>query len=557
MKEFLMLLKYEWRSQIPSSLKKGKTDVVGVLLSALISLSVIAVCIVLIATIAKNYVAIKVNKVSAPYVRARELLNLLYALIITAMSVMCLERMRKTLTNGKDKSMFLRLPLKQENIFLSKLAVLFIRAYAVGFALILPVNFIIATAVETTLSYWLNTVCVCILMPLVPFLVACILIVPYIKIVDFVSRRYILLFVLFSGMLIGAFWLYSQVLDVVQKLLATGSIQFLFNERFINAMQALLDFAYPANAFASIVLGQNLTLSYIIVGAVAIVAMLVVWFVTKKLYYVTMYKTERRPTPKKKTPKYKQNSPVLALLKKEFICVFREPKHVFSYFAIATAMPMMAYSCYSLFETLINSMLGLGDQFSLALLITLLFSVLTNTFCATNVSRDGMTTLTSKAFPLKATRIFLAKVVFCGIVSSLSVILSAVLLVAATSLTIWDGVFCGAIGVAFSLAQIFLATRTDLKHAKLSASTEEVEKQSNKTMSKIIVIGFVLALLAGVSSVVLALLSKGLPLMGGESVEISILYSYLVPAFIGVAYLGFAMWYYRKNMEKNFERLIA
>ena len=228
-----MLLKYELKTQLPFQRKKRRADVIGSLLSVLISLSIAVVCVVLISTITQNYVEIKVNKVSAPYTRACEMLNLLYVFIIVAMSVLCLERMRKTLTNKEDRNMFLRLPLKQENIFFSKLCVLFLRMYAVGFALILPVNIIVALAVETTAVYWIATVCVCLLMPLVPFLIACFFIVPYIQIVGLLSRRYVVLFLVFSGLLIGAFWLYSQVLDVVQKLLATGSIQFLFNERFL------------------------------------------------------------------------------------------------------------------------------------------------------------------------------------------------------------------------------------------------------------------------------------------------------------------------------------
>ena len=136
MKEFLMLLKYELKTQLPFQRKKRRADVIGSLLSVLISLSIAVVCVVLISTITQNYVEIKVNKVSAPYTRAREMLNLLYVFIVVAMSVLCLERMRKTLTNKEDRNMFLRLPLKQENIFFSKLCVLLLRMYAVGFALI-------------------------------------------------------------------------------------------------------------------------------------------------------------------------------------------------------------------------------------------------------------------------------------------------------------------------------------------------------------------------------------------------------------------------------------
>ena len=190
------------------------------------------------------------------------------------------------------------------------------------------------------------------------------------------------------------------------------------------------------------------------------------------------------------------------------------------------------------------------------MLITLLFGMLTNTFCSTNVTRDGASVLKLKTFPLRATRIFLAKILFCAIVSSLAVIFTAVLLVAATSLTILDGVACCIIGLAFSLAQIFLATRVDLKHAKVSLSQTEIEKQSSKTMAKVVTIGFVLAILAGVSAVVLALLSKGLPI-SGDTTQLSIAYSYIVPTLIGFAYLAIAMWYYRHNIAENFEKLVA
>ena len=557
MREFWILFRYEMKNQFPVQWKKGKTDVVGNLLSMLISLIMIVSCILLISTIAKNYVAIKINKVSNPIARASELLNVLYCLIILIMSISSLERMRKTLTDAKDKMVFLRLPLKQETIFLSKLCVLLLHTYLLGLALILPVNIIIATAISPAISYWLATVCVCLFLPLIPFLIACLLIVPYIKLIDFIGNKYTLMFLSFTGLLVLAFLLYSEVLMVVEKLLETGSIQFLFNEEFINALQVLLTITYPASSFASIVMQNNLLVSYIVVLAGAAVAAFFTYFVTKRLYYLTMYKNERRRVAKIRRPTYKPSTPLIALLKKEFICVFREPKHVFSYFAIAAAMPVMVYSCYSLFETLIYNTLGLRVHFSLALFIILIFGMLTNTFCSTNVTRDGGSVLKLKTFPLGASKIFLAKVVFCGIVSSLSVILATVLLVAATSLQTVDGIACCAIGLAFSFAQIFLATRMDMKYAKLSLSSIEIEKQSSKTMSKVITIGFLLSMLSGVSSVVLALLSIGLPVAGGEQVGVSIVYSYLVPAIVGLAYLGFSIWYYRRNITQNFANLVA
>ena len=55
--------------------------------------------------------------------------------------------------------------------------------------------------------------------------------------------------------------------------------------------------------------------------------------------------------------------PLVSLMKKEFICIFREPKHLFAYFSIAASMPLMVYCCYTLFESLIYNMIGLEINF--------------------------------------------------------------------------------------------------------------------------------------------------------------------------------------------------
>ena len=76
---------------------------------------------------------------------------------------------------------------------------------------------------------------------------------------------------LFSAALILAFLLYSNLLEVIQKLLETGNIRFLFNAEFIETLQKLLINTYPANSLASIALGVDLLKSILIVIAITIV----------------------------------------------------------------------------------------------------------------------------------------------------------------------------------------------------------------------------------------------------------------------------------------------
>lgn len=557
MREFLILFKHEFKMQFPFKAQRGRFDLLGSLLSLLTTVLVGAVSVILISTIVENYVLVELHKVYAPLERAKELLNLFYAVIIIATAFVCMEKMRNTLTQKKDKELFLRLPVKQRTIFMSKLCTLMVWNYLFALLLMGGVNLIFYLVLKPGIVFWQHSILAWLFLPMTAFLIATVFLVPYIKFIDFISNKYALMFLLLSVMVIGAFVLYSGLLDILKSLMETGSIKFLFNEQFIVNLQTLLKWAYPANCFASIVLGENMLYSLLIVGGVTVVAFATVYLVSKKLYYATLYKNENKRQKGRKRTRFAVHSPLSALIKKEFISVFREPKHLFSYFAIAAAMPVMVYCCYTLFESLIKNAIGLSVNFPLALLVVLIFSILTNTFCATNITRDGLTALKAKMFPVKATTLLLAKVLFCGIVSSLAVVASVVMLAETTSLVYFDAWICGAIALIFSMSQIFIATRMDLNHAKVSASPVEVEKISNRTVSKVVFLSLFLALAMGLLSLLIYIFANATSIEIIASLNLQAWYAYLLPAVGGLVYFVCALLYYTYRIDKSFDRLIA
>ena len=126
MSDFLTLFKYEFKLQFPFKGKKEKRDFVGGLMSFLITALIVVVFVYLVSTIANNYVLVEINKVSDPIGRALELMNVFYAAIIVVMSLSGVEQMRKSLTERKNREIFLRLPVNPQTIFLSKISVLLI-----------------------------------------------------------------------------------------------------------------------------------------------------------------------------------------------------------------------------------------------------------------------------------------------------------------------------------------------------------------------------------------------------------------------------------------------
>ncbi len=547
---FSVLFKYELKKLFPKKRAGGRGDIFGRILSSLITLTVAAAFVFLLYTVAKGYMEIKINKQSDPLARGLELLNFCYAAILVATSFMGLEKMRRRFARTDDRAVLLRLPVKPATLYLSKMTVLLLESYAASFLLILPVDLVIGLLVGGGVRFAFLSLLVFVLMPPTALLVSALLLWPYMKAVELIGRCYPLTFLLFSGLLVGAFWLYSRLLSVVQQLLETGSIRFLFNAEFLSFMQKLQKYAYPANLFSKTVLGKEpLIPILILLGGVAF-STLAVYFVTRGLFYATLYKNETRHLGRG-SYRYRRLSPDLSLIKKEFLTVFRTPSYTFSYFSIAAAMPVMIYCCYTLFETLVKNAIGLSPTFALSLFIVLVFGVLTNTFCATNVSRDGLSALTAKTLPLKSSRILFSKVLFSAMVSTLSVIISTVILVVTTALTPLDGLAVGLIGIAFTLSQILLATRMDLDGAVLSAGEDAREQAAQKTMAKVIAIGLILATLAGLSAVAAAMLSGGGVFLAGEAL------AYALPSAIALLYLLFSIFYYTNKIDLSFNSLIA
>ena len=553
MRTFSILFKHERRSLFPTLSLKKKPDIIGGLISLLISALVIGIFLYMVSTVTKSYVALKLNNVSDPIARSAEILTVLYAVITVALALLCLEKMRNTLASKAGRDIFLRLPVSSKTLFLSKFSALMLWNYVTAVFFILPINAIFYFILSPGGSFFVGTTLVVIFLPTVSFLLATILLIPYIHLISFLSRHYFITFLLLSALLMGAFFAYSEILEVIRTMLETGSIKFLFNQKFVDFLQKTQKTAYPANLLAYMALGQKMFLSIAVLSAVAVVSLLLATLVTNALYRITYYSTSREKVRRGKRH-LMSHSPMIALMKKEFITVFRNPKYLFSYFAISISTPFMVYCCYTLFEALLVNAIGRSFEMALTLVVLLVFNILTNTFCATNISRDGKAALKAKIFPMKPSSILLSKIIFCNVVSSLSVAASGIFLWFKAGVSLNSALFATVIGLIFSVSQILIATRMDLNHARVAAGPIEMEKASNKTIAKTITVGLVFAVIISFISLFASAFSGlSLDFLGGLKVEES--FSFIIPLAISSLYLLSSMLYCFIGVGKAFNKL--
>ena len=542
MREFNVLLKKELKEHFFRRGKGEKRDVLSTIFTVVLLLIVIVGLVYIALAIAKSYVTLSFEGNSSSILRSKELLNLIYLVFSIFLLFFILEKERKIIVDIKDKAIILRLPLKSSTIFLSKFIVTYLLAIFAGAIIIIPANIIFYVAIgDFSILYIVGTLFNILFFPIVPFLLATILLVPYIKVLNFFRDRQLLTLIVYVALLSGGFYLYSKLLDIFRTLLETGNISILNN---------LANYAYPINFLADISLGLNSLVAYLVIIGVIIVAFIGSVLLAKVLFNHTLYTSTGHVDRIYKT-KLKARKPFISLLRKEFLLTYRDNGNLFSYFAIALAMPLMVFASFTLFRDLLYNAIGLRIDFVLGLLLLFVFVVLTNTYSSTNISREGIAFLKSKAFPYSAKKIFLAKVVFAFVISSIVTIVASIIIICFSNMKALEIVVLILSGIMFSLSQILLGTKMDLNKANLTLNSYEIAKKQEKTISKLVFTGLLIAIILGVS---LILLDTLLPVVITTNiVDVLVVISALLVSLI---YLGITIFFYLYKLEERFINLV-
>ncbi len=478
---------------------KGHFDFLGFLLRLVLVGIFVAVFVVFFGKFTGIYLSVKTNSVVNKPIRLYELMTIAYMLILVFMTISCVSAIIRELFLADDIKIFSAMPVGAKSLFVAKLISIYRSQFLVALVTVLTVNVTVAINVPQGIFFYCATAAMCFILPLITIALGAIFALPFYAIRQFMSTRFTLTFIAVTLVMAAAFWVYSILLTAVKDLLLGNDIRYFFNESVMLGIRRCVEYFYPANWIASLVLRRECVQSSVgivlLLVACIVVAMLIIRnILTRALQSRISGEPNFMFAHRDLSP---ENYTFFSLIKKEFVQIFRTPAYMFSYFSIAILMPLMVYFCLSVGSSLVTKLIGISCNLELALFLTLLFSALTNVFCSTNISREGHMFYSVKALPVSCGQVFGSKIFFCMIVSVLSQLISAVMLACTGYLTLPVAAFVFGIGVVFSFAQICFATRYDFNHASFSTEDDGEIKESGNTVSAIIVLGMVVSFLIG------------------------------------------------------------
>ena len=474
-----------------SAFKDKKTDYVGLLLKIAIYLCFTATFVFMFLRFSGVYLDITLYGKADAGARAYELLTALYQAVFLLTVIGAVGQINTTLFHDDENMLYSALPINGSTLFASRLISVYLKQLFVAFVFVFTVNITFAPRLHAGAWYYFATVLTTVFWPFLSISVASFIVLPLRKAVEFFKNRFVLSFTVTTLLLAGGFTAYYFVLTAVKQILMKDDLRYFFTEKVMNAIADATECMIPARFAAGFVLGRDAVSNGLFSLLIAVLCAGLAVLMIKLLFRKAMQsKTQGRENFQRKAKPFpKRRSPFVALLKKEFIIIFRTSSYMFSYFAVSVIMPLMVFFCLSLGDNMVKTLVGVDTSLELSLILTMLFGAITNTFCATNISRDGAMFYCVKAMPVGAKQVVFSKVTLCLFTAVFSNVLNAILVGAGGFISAGDCVLLALSGILYSFAQICYATRADLKYARFSDGDGEIS-QSSALVSQIIVIGF-------------------------------------------------------------------
>lgn len=488
---------------------KQKKDLLGFFASIFLLVVIYGVFVYVFSHFARLYIGTDFGNASARYDRLSEFLTLCFGGVFILNVIIGVKKLYSIITNSKDTNILIFQPIETGSIYMYKLLKVYISQLISSLFIITPISIVmdIVSPLIGGIGYYLLTLLIIVLLPLITTAIASLLALPSIAIIKRIASKFLILLLIYIGIVFVGFVFYGAFLKLLSELVRSGNLKYVFELSTINKINKVTSYAYPCKFFSDILLNNNILLNVFVVFSISSLAVLVSYFVVKKVYLkVVQDQLEGNSLVYRNNAKLKMHSPMRTLLKKEFIMVLRTPSYAFQYFAMAITMPFMVYTCAFLLESMLSTLTIINCNYALAIFVVSMFSILTNNFCTTNISRDGKMFALLKTMPVTVKKVVSVKLLFCSIVSFVSVLVSSLVLYVTDFLSFGYFIITFVIGFLFSLVQIAYGTRKDMKNPCFPNNTQEEVIEGNSNMSALIVGGLITTIIAGGGSVLLSVI---------------------------------------------------
>ncbi|MBQ8725481.1 MAG: hypothetical protein IJY84_00020 [Clostridia bacterium] len=426
-----------------------------------------------------------------------------------------------TLYFCKDNEMLICLPVTPNQLFISKIILIYLKELAVNALISLPIFISIAIFGGYGITFYLSIPILLLLLPILPIVLASFISIPVMAVIRFFKKHTFLSIIGILALVAGCLWLYISLIGSLAGSfnIATDQIAVVkeINETIFSIGNQIVVYLQLAMATSSFAQWFWYPLFLVICAALLVVTVLII----RPFYFkMAMSNLENTVKTNNKPKEFKQTGVFFSLIKKEILCVFRSPTDIFEYFLFTLLMPFIVFSYDKLLMSITVNQAGVNMIAGSHVMVVAILAMLSNIASASAISRDGGNFYNSKIIPVDYYTQVFAKFTFNAVFTCAALIVT--MIISFFIYPAWQ-IILGTIAVMFaSIGHIALGIDMDLKNPTVNLQGDEqsstVSKSTPKSIIWGLVIGFILGLIvilmSGVENVVIPyLIIMGLSLV--------------------------------------------
>ena len=444
-----------------------------------------------------------------------------FVLIITQVIslVACISAVYQGLYKARDNQILLAYPVKNNELFMSKLLTLLVFEIIRNAYFFFPLVIGYGSLVHQSPGFYIASIPFALLLPLMSICVAAIVSSAIVAINSLLSKRRYIIVAVFVAFIGVAFYF---VATLVSKIPTPIRIVQLLNS-FVTKITLFMDECAKYGAIytwvSKLMLGKKVFLNLVMSLGFITAIVIFTYYISQPIYFRLMSKTfETTTTKHKHTVNLNQSKQkiLLASLKKEVLIAIRTPEQLISNYGTLFLLPFYLFFINFIFSNMQRNTLGNTISLVANIFIVLMVITASNTASATCITTEGYEFVLLKTAPSKTSMIAWSKMIFNIIVMFILLLISFIIFQIGApfipTINIW-GLF--GFSLIASISHIMWNVQLDLKHPYLADYANSGSIDGNPNISQSLLSGLAISVVfAGIAGYVFFLNRAGELIIG-------------------------------------------
>jgi ABC-2 type transport system permease protein len=400
---------------------------------------------------------------------------------------------------SRENAILLSLPAKNDEVFMSKLAVFYIGEFIKNLYLLIPVLIAFGYINEIMILYYINIIPMLFLLPLLTVSVAALLSMPLIFVKSYLKNHPSIAFLLVVLSILFAFVLVRGVISDIPTPIRIVQLYHSFIISLTLFMQQSANYGLIFTNIGKLLYGMDPFFNYVVLLVTVFSLLALILLGARPLYFKLASTAHETATERVHRKDNKAGKNIfMTFLRKELLIARRSTNELLENYAILLTLPFFMYVLNYIYMGMNRSTFGNQLVLVFNVFIALLIVTAANTASASAISTEGGEFVLFKTAPSDTTKMAWAKIAFNLTFSIVIIALSFVLFMWA--LPVFPKVHIALLFVFVVLinsGHIFWSFQIDLLDPQLSDYAATGSLSGNNNIGQSIRNGFVLSFLFG------------------------------------------------------------